>query len=210
MPISGPGGTTGGGPYIPPGQYIPYGTPGAAAADAEAAARGAYQQMRTGYGAMAYSPSTGRVQTAWNHASRDDAEASVRQGLPSDAHIYWGHHTYVALAQGPAGYGFGCAASAMAAMQQALQASADPGARVTALISTDYGERDPQQEWAWGLRTAAWRGELKRSFRYLGWYLLIAPFILLVALVGSQAPAAAFLLIAVAIAFFVWRRRRRR
>lgn len=211
MTISGPGGTAGGGPYIPPGQHVPYGTPGAAAASAEAAARGAHayqQQTQSGYGAIGYSPSTAMVRTAWNYASSADAQASVRQGLPADAQVYWGHHGYVALARGPARYGLASAATAMKAMQDALGACADPGARVTALISTTRGELDPGQQWAAGLRAAQRRAELARGVKAAGWCLLIVPFILVVALIGSHVPALAFVLIGLAIAFAVWRRRR--
>ena len=195
--------------YMGPTGPIQPGTPQWHQADQANLARGQYVLNNSGHGAIAYSPSAGSSRTVWSHASRAAAEASVRDGMPADAGVYWGHHSYVALAQGSSGFGFGSASSAMTAMRNALQACGGTDARVTTLLSTDHGELDPQRAWAQGLRAAEMKRTLGAGLKLYVKICLIILFMIVVAAIGSHVPALAFLLIGLAIAYFIWRRRAR-
>jgi len=189
---------------------IPPGTPQWHQADQANAARGASMLNNSGHGAIAYWPTTRGIRTAWGYPSRLGAEDAVREGMPTDAHVYWGHHSYVALAQGPARYGLASSTSALRAMQDALKATADPDARVTTLINTSSGQLDPQQQWDQGLRHAEMRRAAGKAIKVYLIACLIVLFVIVIAAIGAHVPALAFLLIGLAIAFAVWRYRRRR
>lgn len=196
--------------YMGPMGPIPPGTPQWHQADQANLAQGQYVLNTSGHGAIAYSPSTGRVLTAWNYPSRADAEHQVTAGMPADAAVYWGHHTYLALAQGPSGYAFGGASSALRAMQSALEACGDAQARVTTLIDTSGGELDPESAWVTGEQMA----RIGRAFRSSLTFNLKAFFVLLIMLaiaaIGAKLPALGIVLFALAVGYALWRRRGRR
>jgi Domain of unknown function (DUF4189) len=197
--------------YMGPTGPIQPGTPQWHQAGQTDAARGAHVFNQSGHGAIAYSPTARSVATAWGYSSRAEAQATVCEGMPVDADVYWGHHSYVALAQGSSGlYAFAHGTSAFRAMQAALKAAGDPDAHVTKLINTNSGELDPQQQWEQGLRYAQMRRVVGKGIK---WYLmacLIVVFVIAVAAIGAHAPVLAFIMIGLAIAFAVWRYRRRR
>jgi len=206
--------------YMGPMGPIPPGTPQWHQADqanialgtaaAQTAAQSAYQFEHSGYGAIAYSPTAGSVRTVWNYSSSAEAEGAVREGMPADAHWYWGHHTYVALAQGSSGrYAFASGTSGLRAMQGALDAIGDPNARLT-LINTRAGQLDPQQQWEQDLRNAQMRRMVGKGIKAYLTGCLIVLFVIAVAAIGTRVPALAFILIGLAIAYAVWRYRRRR
>ena len=95
-------------------------------------------------------------------------------------------------------------------MQDALKATADPDARVTTLINTSSGQLDPQQQWDQGLRHAEMRRAAGKAIKVYLIACLIVLFVIVIAAIGAHVPALAFLLIGLAIAFAVWRYRRRR
>ena len=132
----------------------------------------------------------------------------MRAGMPADTQVYWGHHTHVALAQGPSSFGFGGSSSAMKAMQGALQACGDPEARVTTLISTHHGQLDPQRAWAQGVRASEMKRAMGAGVKLYVKICLIILFVIAVAAIGSHMPALAFLLIAIAIVYAIWRHHR--
>jgi hypothetical protein len=188
----------------------PPGTPQWHQAGQADAARGAHVFNQSGHGAIAYSPTARSVSTAWGYSSTAGAQAAVREGMPADVDVYLGHHNYVALAQGPAGHAFGSGTSSLRAMENALKAAGGPGPYVTKLINTNSGELDPQQQWEQGLRY----GQMRRAVgKGVKWYLmacLIVLFVIAVAAIGAHVPVLAFILIGLAIAFAVWRYRKRR
>jgi hypothetical protein len=92
-------------------------------------------------------------------------------------------------------------------MQDAIQTCGAPGARVTTLLNTNHGELDPQKAWAQGLRAAEMKRTMGAGLKLYVKICLFILFVIAVAATGSHVPALAFLLIGLAIAYAIWRRR---
>ena len=127
---------------------IPLGTPQWHAADAANLARGAAHHHRlwraSGYGAIAYSPTTGRYGYSWSYHSRAEAErTALRHTQSTDAVVWFGHHTYIALARSGGGsYGFAWNADARVALDKAVQICRTDGGRdihVDVVVDTTRG-----------------------------------------------------------------------
>jgi hypothetical protein len=91
---------------------------------ASAAAAAAAGQTGSGFGAVAYSASTGKYGWAWQCNSYIDAEntAAYSVGAPDARALYWGQNTYLALAVGASGAtGWGSGMFKRSARKSALQ-----------------------------------------------------------------------------------------
>ena len=102
--------------------------------------------IRTSYGALAYSRSTGRQGHSYGWADQASAErAAVDACATADARVqYWGFNIYIALAVADNGaYGFAGDESSTRAQLKAAQACDGPNVRINLLFHTRRGDFTP-------------------------------------------------------------------
>jgi hypothetical protein len=102
--------------------------------------------MRTSYGALAYSRSTGREGHSYGWADQASAErTAIDACATADARVqYWGFNIYIALAVADNGaYGFAGDQSSTRAQLKAAQACDGPNVRITLLFHTRRGDLTP-------------------------------------------------------------------
>lgn len=100
------------------------------------------QQERSGFGAIAYSFSTGRCGRSFGLDDQASAESFALQSCgAADAFVaVWGQNTYIALAVAPDGsWGWGYDGRAKLARKRALTACTGQKARIVAVVDTRTG-----------------------------------------------------------------------